>query len=455
VFDYLEGAYLDYSEGTFFEGIQQLLPAHTLTLQGDNLVVRRFWDLPEAGEETELSLQEAAAQFQDLFRDSVQIRLRSDVPIGSCLSGGLDSSSIVCVANELMFGTGEVSAAIVGTRQKTFSSCFEDLRYDERRFIQPVLNRTGAQAHYTFPDPKELAANVYEVIRQQEEPFGSTSIFAQWNVMRLASQCGVKVLLDGQGADELLGGYQGFFGAFFGDLIAKRRWALLLNEMVRYRRLHGPIQSYVLANLARAFLPKQLVQFTRSRITGSVDWITADFRRRWAPIPSGPAFPSNFLTLQHSLLTRNGLRALLHYEDRNSMAFGVETRLPFLDYRVVEFLYRLRPEYKIRNGWTKMLLRQAMDGLLPDEIRWRTDKMGFVTPEDIWFRTSWREMAREILCDRRTRERGYVNCAAAFKEFEAHAAGQRNISFTIWRWLNLELWSRTFLDQPGWNAALS
>src|SRR5207248_8558831 len=183
--------------------------------------------------------------------DAIRIQLRSDVPVGTCLSGGLDSSSIVCMAADLI-SKGKAEPL------RTFSSCFEDPAFDERRFIVPVLARTGAKPHHTFPDSKELAANVEQLVWQQDEPFGSTSIFAQWNVMRMAAQQGVKVLLDGQGADELLGGYHGFFGAFFADLAAQRQWLGLLRELAAYRRLHGPIPKYVFANLARAFLPSPL-----------------------------------------------------------------------------------------------------------------------------------------------------------------------------------------------------
>jgi asparagine synthase (glutamine-hydrolysing) len=453
-FDYLDGACLDHSQDTFFEGIRQLPPAHTLTVD-TQVRVERYWDLPPCGE-AGLSMRDAAERFQHLFRDAVRLRLRSDVPIGTCLSGGLDSSSIVCVANDLMFVEHAVPRELIGERQKTFSSCFEDPAYDERRFIRPVLERTGAEAHYTFPDPKELADSVSRLVWQQDEPFGSTSIFAQWNVMRLAAQHGVKVLLDGQGADELLAGYHGFFGAFFADLAAQRRWLGLLRELAAYRRLHGPLPKYVFANLARAFLPSPLVRLVRSRLTGSVDWIDPEFRRQWGPTPAAPPIAGSHLhRMQHQLLTWNGLRGLLHYEDRNSMAFGIETRLPFLDYRLVEFLYGLAPELKIRNGWTKAVLREALDGVLPGEVCWRADKMGFVTPEDIWFRTSLREMTRDILSDARTRARGYLNVEAALKEFEAHEAGRKNISFTIWRWLNLELWCRTFVDRPSCAASSS
>jgi asparagine synthase (glutamine-hydrolysing) len=193
-----------------------------------------------------------------------------------------------------------------------------------------------------------------------------------------------------------------------------------------------------------------LVRLVRDRVTGSVDWIAADFRRQWGPVPAAPSVSASHLqNMQHQLLTGNGLRALLHYEDRNSMAFGIETRLPFLDYRVVEFLHRLDAGLKIHNGWTKAVFREAMVGILPEEVRLRADKMGFVTPEDVWFRTSLREMARDVLSDSRTRTRGYLNVDAALHEFEDHLAGRKNISFTIWRWLNLELWCRRFVDQAS------
>jgi asparagine synthase (glutamine-hydrolysing) len=461
VFDYLDGAYLDHTEATFFDGIRQLPPAHALSIEGDRLALARYWELPDAAEDGSRSSREAAERFRDLFREAVCLRLRSDVPIGTCLSGGLDSSSVVCVANELMFVDRAVPRALVGTRQRTFSSCFDDPAYDERRFIAPVLGKTGAESHYTFPDPKELAGMLSKLVWQQDEPFGSTSIFAQWCVMRLAAQRGVKVLLDGQGADELLAGYQSFFGARFADLLARGRAVALLRELRAYRRLYGPVSRYAIARLARALLPVALVGRVRSRLTGSAGWLAADFRRQWGDAPAqtvsaGPRRScSHVRRLQHELLTGKGLRALLHYEDRNSMAFGVEARLPFLDHRLVEFVYGLDESQKIRDGWTKVVLRDAMDGILPDAVRWRADKMGFVTPEAFWFRTTLRDPAREILADRRTRARGYLDVDAVLRAFDEHAAGRADHSPAIWRWLNVELWCRMFLDQPTCAASSS
>jgi asparagine synthase (glutamine-hydrolysing) len=441
LFNYLDGGDLDDSDGTFFDQVRQLLPAHVLVVDGERVSIIRYWALPADEETADLLPSEASDRFRDLFRDAVRIRLRSDVAVGSCLSGGLDSSSIVCVANGFM----------PEGRQRTFSSCFEEPDYDERRFIRPVLERTGAEWHATFPDPKELADKVSELVWQQDEPFGSPSVFAQWTVMRLAAQTGVKVLLDGQGADELLGGYPRFWGALFADLVARRQWATLAKELRAYWGVRGRPDRYVGATFARALLPGPLVSLIRSRMTGSAGWIASDFRQQCSSFsaePSGEVGPgSSFKRLQRRLLTRSGLRALLHYEDRNSMAFGIEARLPFLDHRLVEFLYGLNVRLVIRQGWTKVVLRDAMEGVLPEAVRWRTDKMGFVTPEAMWLRTSLREMVRQVLSDQRTRARGYLDVAAARRAFEDHEAGRITISRAIWRWLNLELWCRCFLDQ--------
>jgi asparagine synthase (glutamine-hydrolysing) len=441
IYDYLDRGALDESEGTFFEGVRQLPPAHRLVVDGQRLALARYWDLPSGEPDRDEAPAETVARFCDLFRDAVRIRLRSDVPVGTCLSGGLDSSSIVCLAAALI---AEDKAGPL----HAFSSCFEEAAYDERRFIRPVLEWTGAKPHYAVPDPQELAATVSQLVWQQDEPFGSTSIFAQWTVMRLAAEHGVKVLLDGQGADELLAGYHGFFGAYFADLLAQGRGVTLLRELGAYRRLHGPLSRHALATLVRALLPAPLVGGLRGRLTGSADWMGKDFRRQWGAPAAEPARTgSHMQAMQRRLLTGNGLRALLHYEDRNSMAFGIETRLPFLDYRLVEFLCGVDPAHKIRRGWTKAILRDAMAGILPEEVRRRADKMGFVTPEDVWFRTSLRAMGRDILSDPRTRARGYLNVEAARAHFERHAAGHTNVSQTIWRWLNLELWCRRFVDQ--------
>ncbi len=449
VLEYLDEAVLDAGDHTFFTEVQQLPPAHSLIVEQGALRVTRYWGLPEGGRAAEetLSFDHAVERLRELFEDAVRLRLRSDVAVGSCLSGGLDSSSIVCVAQALRGCDAPL---------QTFSSCFEDPAYDERVFILPVVSHTRSHAHLVFPDPKELLEQMMRVVWHQDEPVGSTSIFAQWAVMRQARQHGVKVLLDGQGADEQLGGYHRAFGAWFADLLGQGKVRRFAAELSGYRRLHPSLPKELLATLGRSLLPAPVVRAVRGRMTGSASWIDTDLRRAFRPRAEGERRGLTHLrAFERGLLTGNGLRALLHYEDRNAMAFGVEARLPFLDHRLVEFCDTLDPTCKLRLGQTKAILREAMKGLLPEPVRLRRDKMGFVTPEAHWFRGALSDYVREVLSDRRTRERGYVNTKAALRAFDAHVAGRVNLSRAIWRWLNVELWCRRFIDGSSCDTSTS
>src|SRR4030042_721227 len=206
VADYLFSGLLDYTHETFFKNIYQLRPGENLLVEADKLAVQTYWDI-EVKEVRFPHDSDYIERFYELLKDSIRLRLRSDVPIGSCLSGGLDSSSILCLANQLMFDGRHIDPRLVGERQKTFSSCFEGPTYDERKFIELVTHQTGAEKNYVFPKAENLLKDLSMLIWQQEEPFGSTSIYAQWNVMRLSKKRQVTVLLDGQGGDELLAGY--------------------------------------------------------------------------------------------------------------------------------------------------------------------------------------------------------------------------------------------------------
>jgi asparagine synthase (glutamine-hydrolysing) len=310
------------------------------------------------------------------------------------------------------------------------------------------VESTGVESHRTFPTAKELLDCLERLVWQQDEPFGSTSIFAQWTVMRLAAESGVKVLLDGQGADELMAGYHGCFGAFYADLFRRGRWRELWNEWQAYRGRYACVPPQLPANLARGLFPPSWVRILRRFCTGTPRWIGPDFARSWQSIEESDRCDDSILRgMQHRLLTRHVLPALLRYEDRISMAFGIETRLPFLDVRLVEFLFTLQSDWKLRDGWTKVILRESLQGLLPGGIRQRVDKIGFATPEDDWFRSELAAYARTILLDSKSRERGYLHIPGIERELSSHVSGQRSIGATIWRWVNLELWCRLFLDR--------
>jgi asparagine synthase (glutamine-hydrolysing) len=453
VCDYLLHGLLDHTDETFFRNIRQLRSGHYMTVSADSVSIRRWWDINN-NELNSLDDEQYADRFAELFEDSIRLRLRSDVPVGTCLSGGLDSSSIVCVANRMMFG-GQYHAEIVGDRQRTFSSCFEDKKYDERIFIEEVIKKTNARSFYTFPQGEGLFDLIPKVIRQQDEPFGSTSIFAQWHVMKLARENGVTVLLDGQGADELLAGYHGYFGTYFVDLLKGLRVMKLLSEIRSYKRIHGQFNPMILASIARALLPDSLVALIRNmpfvqniskNASVGTGWIDSDFEKlHKREYTFSRKFKSNLKNQLYSLFMYSSLPALLHYEDRNSMAFSIEARVPFLDYRLVEYIFSLPSSQKLGNAMTKVVLRNAMKGTLPEKVRMRIDKMGFVTPESAWFRTILKERIKDIIGSAGFRDIGYFNVTEVEKEFERHCRGEKDISFTIWRWINLYLWHEMFI----------
>jgi asparagine synthase (glutamine-hydrolysing) len=447
VADYLFSGFLDHTEETFFKNIYQLRPGEYLLIEGERLNLRPYWDI-EPKEVRLAKESDYGERFYELLEDSIRLRLRSDVPVGSCLSGGLDSSSIVCIANKLMFDGRNIDPRLVGEKQKTFSSCFENHVYDERKFIELVIYQTGAEKNYVFPRPEDLLNDVEKLIWHHDEPFGSTSIYAQWNVMKLAKERGVTVLLDGQGADELLGGYLPSFYYLFGQLLKNNHLRCLMEEINQFRKKHWIPVKPLLMGILTVLLPNWLKSPLKRKVMGGLEWASADFRKRYFrtfPIPG--KFENDLDNHLYHIFRSMTLPALLHYEDRNSMAFSLETRLPFLDYRLVEFIFSVPTNEKIRGGMTKVILRNALRGFLPEAIRNRVDKMGFVTPEDIWFRTILRDHVDEIIRSKSFAQKKYFNINKVKRAFDQHCWGKTNISFTIWRWVNLELWFRAFIDR--------
>jgi asparagine synthase (glutamine-hydrolysing) len=313
-----------------------------------------------------------------------------------------------------------------------------------------VVQRTAVESHFTYPTPEALLSSLERLVWHQDEPFGGTSIFAQWAVMQTAAQHGVKVVLDGQGADEMLCGYHGFFGAYFAELMRQGSWGKLFRERQAYRSLHGVAPPQLWANLARSLLSARFVDVGRRWVGKSRKWLHPEAMRaseQMDQLDAGSRPPVS--AMETRLIERSGLRALLHYEDRNAMAFGIEPRLPFLDHRIAELLFGLPSTHKISAGWTKVVLRHAMADVLPHEICWRTDKIGFATPEAHWLRTTLRDFVRDLLHDQRTRTRGLLNIPGAQAAFEDHVAGRCDLSSIAWRWVNAELWYRQFIDHSA------
>lgn len=451
IYDYLAFGIADHTEETFFKNIKNLEPSHYLVLKKDRLEIKRYYQLPfneDLGKFERKKCQKYSQKFLELFEDSIKLRLRSDVSVGSCLSGGLDSSTIVCITDKIFRGK-EFDKDTVGKCQKTFSSCFEDERFDERKYIQEVVKNTRVQENFVFPLGEKLWAEIDNLIWHQEEPFGSTSIYAQWSVMKLARENNTKVLLDGQGGDELLAGYLSYFGPYFNQLLINGRILKLLKEILKAKnnsqQSFEELAFYPLKGMGM-FLPQFFRLFLRKKLLLESNFINVNFADLYKKRENINVKKESRMNLQKTLWQDGvniGLRSLLRYEDKNSMAFSVETRLPFLDYRVVEYAFSLPACYKIHDGWTKYLLRANLKNPIPEKIRWRRDKMGFVTPEMIWLRNS-RDKIKEIFKSKDFRSKDYVNPKLILDKIDSLLYNKDIGISELWKFVNLELWLKRF-----------
>jgi len=457
VADYLFSGLLDHTHETFFKNIYQLRPGEYLIAESNGLTIKSYWDI-EIKEIHYPRKEDYAERFYELLSDSIRLRLRTDVPVGTCLSGGLDSSSIVCLANKLMLKGNHIDPLLVGERQKTFSSCFEDPIYDERRFIELVIQHTKTEKNYVFPSADAFFEEMPRLLWHQEEPFGSTSIYAQWNVMRLAKERGVTVLLDGQGGDELLAGYLPSFYAFFKQTMRQVALVPLIKEIRGFLKHQGQMIDQFGPRVMSFLVSSVFKPLFQHLNPGGFGWTEESFKKKYYRSVTKPhQFKNELNNYLYHIFRSAALPSLLHYEDRNSMAYSIETRLPFLDYRLVEYVFGLPMELKIREGITKVILREAMEGILPEKIRNRMDKMGFVTPEADWFRTTLKDPILEIFNSKSFSERSIFNIANVHKAFQDHCNGKVDNHSMIWRCVNLELWLRTFVDKnpssQGWRSS--
>jgi len=397
IYEYLIYGLHDHTEQTFFSGIMALPPGHNLIVDKKGIRLEKYWDIVYINKETESSSRSDnfyAKNFLELFKNSVQLRLISEVPIGTCLSGGLDSSSIVFLINKLLFPNPDL-IKVIGEKQKTFSSCYEEKRIDEREYIEEVTRHTTAQKNFIFPSSEQLWTDIEKLVYYQDEPFASTSVFAQWSVMKLA-RTKVKVVLDGQGGDELLAGYSAYYGVFLMNLLREKKIYSFIKELfsslnltLRYFKQYISFPPSKRLSESKRLLNENFVsQFNR---VAEANDKNATLQR--PPYSEGVDF--NLPKLPELLyldVMKFSLPALLRYEDRNSMAFSIEARVPFLDPRLIEYVFSLPTSQRLKNGWTKYILRNAMKGILPEKILKRKNKVGFATPEVKWLR----ELGKEI-----------------------------------------------------------
>jgi len=441
----LIGQYLNYgltadgTEDTFFQGINQLAPGHHLLIQPAGVVKReRYWTPSVSRSLDGQASSEETEQTRRLFLEGIKLHLVSDVPVGTCLSGGIDSSSVVCAIKKV-YPNG---AASTGERIKAFSAVFPGDPIDEADYAKVVCDQTGAERNLVTPTAEEFWDDLTTLVRCQEEPFISTSVYAQWRVMKLAKERGVTVMLDGQGGDELLGGYPAYFLYYLLTLCRSRKYSRCLAEGLRSYDLTKPFVKAYLVGLVTHF-PHSLRSLIVHVRGGSP--VTADHAilKDVAPEMHVPQVrPYDLAAKLETDISTTSLPALLRYEDKNSMWHSIEARVPFLHRPFFEYVTSLPLDRKLRNGWTKHVFRLAMGCILPEKIRLRRSKIGFETPEKRWIQELGGKLSDFFSGPTLATSKYYD--IDALRKLLAKPSLTSEEARLIWRILNLELWYREF-----------
>lgn len=448
--DFLVSGVFDHRRETMFSGVQQLRGGEYLSIDlaawrpGNVPATRRWYELPKP-DSLVLPMEEASARFLELMRDSVRLRLRADVPVGTCLSGGLDSSTIVCLMSELI-------ADDPNAQQHSFTCAFDTPGLDEWTYAKAVNEQCGTTSHVVSPSAEDLWSAIDAMIWHQDEPFGSTSIFAQWSVFAEAHKAGVTVMLDGQGADEQLAGYHPMFGAALAGHLKKLRLQRFVNEIKAIRRRHGTSMERLTGLVLASLLPRGW--FTPIlRLTGrspAPAWLNTGFSAAnegdllgSLRVPrTADASPLGALCAHQ--LTTTSVPMLLHFEDRNSMAHAIEARVPFLDYRLAELTIGLGEAHKLVDGETKAILRRAMEPILPSKVTNRQDKLGFPTPEEVWFKGPLRERILAAADETVEAYPTIFNADQVRRYARDMLDGRVPFSFALWRIICFGRWGQRF-----------
>ena len=438
-------------EETLFSGIKRLLPGHTLTWRDGRVEISRYWDVSFAkSEQTDRSDQDYIAEWSELFRKAVRLRLMADVPLGMFLSGGIDSSAIAAVMSTM------VSEPI-----KTFSVAFKEREANELEYARLVAEAYKTDHHEVVVRPEDFFAALPKLVWHEDEPLAHPSSVALYFVSQLAAKH-VKVVLTGEGSDELLAGYARYRKTIYNLALGERYHGAMpvgIRNLIRNRIDGLPVGSKVRQKLVRTFLSLQpdiesiyfdnFAVFSRSRQerlltpntrarSGAVDpyaGVRSLLEQTDAKSPLDRLLYADIKTYLHELLMK---------QDQMSMAASIESRVPFLDHKLVEFTSSLPERLKLRGWTTKYVLRQSMKGLLPETILSRP-KMGFPVPIGKWFREQYHSMVDEYVLSKRSMERGLFDEEFVRGIVKRHDAGEDH-SERLWSLVNLEMWQRQFID---------
>jgi asparagine synthase (glutamine-hydrolysing) len=435
---------LDDTDATFYAGVQAVPAAHCFEADTSGQYRQwRYWSL-EPGRDVPARPAEA---FAELFEDAMRLHMRSDVPVAVHLSGGLDSTAIACASARVRERTAAVGALS--------AFCYLDPKYDERAYIDATLEQTGARMTPLSCTPRQLWDCLPDALRAHDEPMHSLTPLVGYQLMKLTAQHGIKVVLNGQGADETLAGYGSYFTAYWQSLLRRGALGLLTAEVRDWARANGRAPLAELAGVGNRAVREALRRvpayraLSRQRWRDELvehAWIEPAMRERATPHPFDD--PELMPTLMRSV-ERDPLPTYLRVEDRNSSAFSIEGRVPFLDYRLVELAFALPPEWHMRGAQNKYVLREAMRGRMPEPVRARIDKMGFPTSASSWLRGELREPVSDLVNDASFRRCDGIDADCVAALLDRHQRGEADHAAPVIRAVQWFLWRRDVLGGPN------
>lgn len=430
---------IDETEETFYSGIRQIPPGTSFEISLDGECREwQYWTLANAVREVG---SDPASEFADLFEDAVRLHMRSDVPVGVHLSGGLDSTSIICASARLR-RTASATDPLMA-----FSYIAKE--FDESPYIAETVAQAGATLVKLETDPVRLWSLVAEVLRYQDEPIYSMMPLVGYELMRLTASSGVKVILNGQGADETLGGYPSYFENYWLTLFRRGQVRHTWREIGSYVSSHGGSRARLFlgqllrltrATAGRTSAYRKAAEWNRRRKRLAHPWFTNDFCSQLRDGNEAHTAKDLDDSLEYSIY-RTPLPRILRVEDRNSMAHSIESRLPFLDYRLVSLAFSLPPDWRLRGPWNKFVLREAMRGRIPEKVRTRVDKMGFPVPANSWIAGPLCDPLLDVLTSRNARERGIYNVGAIVEAVEKQRRGETRLGTALFNIAQFEIWS--------------
>ncbi|MBF0380475.1 MAG: asparagine synthase (glutamine-hydrolyzing) [Magnetococcales bacterium] len=442
LYDYFIFGTSDHRPGkTLFSHIHQLPAGHTLTLSLNSptdIKIKQYWQ-PTLTSAKGLSFPDAVERLRELFLDSIALHIRSDVPVAAALSGGLDSSAIVMAMHRIM---GESKTF------DTFSFIADETGINEERWVDDVVRASGVKNHKVTPKPEEFADDLDHLIQSHGEPVFSTSMYAQYRVYKLIAQHGIKVVLDGQGADEILAGYLYYLGARVTSLVRQKKYIQAGIFALKGRGRPG-VGNQIFNFTGEFLIPRNMHTLPR-RIIGkplNASWMNSPWFTQRGVIMQSTRSSQAKEALKEQLLqtlTRTGLPKLLRFQDRNSMAFSIESRVPFLNRKLVDFLFSLPEDYLIDSeGNSKVVFREAMGGIIPDSVYNRRDKVGFTTPEQSWM-VGMDSLVEESINSKTTKEIPLFIQPELQQNWSQIKNGKRPFTRQIWRWLNVIRWAEMY-----------